>query len=586
MLQIEKQAGGKGENPLRDCGGKNMIIGLDVGGTHTDVVLLGENGVEREVKVPTDHTDLFNTVLSGLEKVSAGIDQKRIDRVVLSTTLTTNAIVQNKTAPTGMIVAGGPGIDPEHYRTNEHYYCVSGSVDHRGRETEPVDRSRIEKIGERLRKEGIRQVGVVSKFSVRNPAQELLIKQILGDSFDKIFLGHAVSGKLNFSRRIATTYINAAVYPIHKEFFEAVRRSLTKKGFSMPIHILKADGGTMNFDSSLDYPGQTILSGPAASVMGSIAFATPGEENLVLDIGGTTTDMSILMDRTPLLNPLGIGLGFYKTIIRSLETLSVGIGGDSHARVENGELKIGPGRLGPAMAYGGPAPTPTDAMAVLGIIEDIDKEASLRGLKPISEEMNMDVEEAARKIFDKTCGKIVENARRMVGEINRKPVYTVHEVYEDYTVKPTKVLVLGGPANYFADNLSKLFDLEVKVVPRWSVANAIGAALARTTCEVTLHVDTERGTAAAPEENFSRKVPNDFSKKQALEIAFDLLEKKAVARGADKKDLVMEVLEELEFNMVRGFYTAGKNIRVKVQVKPGLIFSFDKKSKKNTNNPK
>ena len=98
-----------------------MIIGLDVGGTHTDVVLLGENGVEREGKVATDHADLFRTVLSGLEKVTEGIDQSRIDRAVLSTTLTTNAIVQNKLVPTGMVVAGGPGIDPEHYRTNEHY---------------------------------------------------------------------------------------------------------------------------------------------------------------------------------------------------------------------------------------------------------------------------------------------------------------------------------------------------------------------------------------------------------------------------------------------------------------------------------
>ncbi len=555
-----------------------MIIGLDVGGTHTDVVLLGENGVEREIKVPTDHADLFNTVLSGLEKVSAGIDHKEIERAVLSTTLTTNAIVQNKTALAGMIVSGGPGIDPGNYRTNEHYYCVSGSIDHRGRETEPIDSNRIEKIGNQLLKDGVRLLGVVSKFSVRNPAHELQIKKILGDSFEKFFLGHAVSGKLNFPRRIATTYINAAVYPIHKDFFEAVRRSLAHKGFSMPIHILKADGGTMNFESSLDYPGQTILSGPAASVMGSIAFATAGEENLVLDIGGTTTDMSILMDRTPLLNPLGIGLGPYKTIIRSLETLSIGIGGDSRVRVEDGELKIGPERIGSAMAYGGPAPTPTDAMAVLGILGDIDKEASLRGLKPIAEEMKMDVEQAAREIFDRTCGRIVECARRMVDEINRKPVYTVHEVYEDYTVKPSKVLVLGGPANCFADQLAKMFDLEVKVVPRWTVANAIGAAVARTTCEVTLHVDTERGIAAAPEENFSRKVPNDFSKKQALDVAFDLLEKKAISRGADKKDLVMEVLEELEFNMVRGFYTAGKNIRVKVQVKPGLIFSFDKKT--------
>ncbi len=557
-----------------------MIIGLDVGGTHTDVVLVTDQGIEKEVKVITDHADLFSTVLTGLEKITDGIDHTIINRVVLSTTLTTNAIVQNKIAPVGMIVAGGPGINPEHYRTNSHYYCVAGSIDHRGRETEPVNIAEIEKIRDQFKKDGILYAGVVSKFSVRNPQHELQIKEILGESVDKIFMGHRISGKLNFPRRIATAFINAAVYPIHKEFFEAVKGSLTQKGFTMPIHILKADGGTMNFDSSLDFPGQTILSGPAASVMGSIAFSHSDQESLVLDIGGTTTDMAVLINRVPVLNPLGIQLDRYKTIIRSMATQSIGIGGDSYVRIENGKLKVGPERKGPALAYGGPALTPTDALAALDIMQDLNKEASVSGIKPIAEALNLSVEQTAQKIFDQTCGEIVGHCEKLVADINSKPVYTVHEVYEDYTVKPEKVLVLGGPAHHFAANLEKHFNLKVKVVPRWSVANAIGAALARTTCEVNLFVDTERGKATAPEENFSRKIPSDFTKESAIKIAFDLLEKKAVSRGADSGDLVMEVLEALEFNMVRGFYTAGKNIRIKVQVKPGLIHGYEQISKR------
>jgi N-methylhydantoinase A len=552
-----------------------MIIGLDVGGTHTDVVLIGDQGVEREAKVITNHEDLFNTVLEGLEKITEGVNHKEINRAVLSTTLTTNAIVQNKLVPVGMIVAGGPGIDPEYYRTNTDYFCVKGSIDHRGRETDPVNRLEIEQIRSHFKKNGIRFVGIVSKFSVRNPQHELVIKEILGNDFDKVFMGHQLSGKLNFPRRVATTYINAAVYPIHKVFFEAVKRSLNEKGFTMPIHILKADGGTMNFDSSVDFPGQTILSGPAASVMGSIAFASPNEENLVLDIGGTTTDMSVLIDRVPVLNPLGIQLDSYKSIIRSLATRSIGIGGDSHVRFENGELKVGPERKGPALAYGGPALTPTDALIALDIIPETNKDASVSGLKPLAETLKLSVDQTAGKIFDQTCREIIKHANKMVWEINSKPVYTVHEVYEDYTVKPKKVLVLGGPAQHFAPNLENLFNLKVKVIPRWAVANAIGAALARTTCEVTLFVDTEQGKAHAPEENFSQNVPHKFSKEDALKIAYNLLEKKAVMRGADPRDLAMEVLEDLEFNMVRGFYTTGKNIRIKVQVKPGLIHGYD-----------
>ena len=116
-----------------------MIIGLDVGGTHTDVVLLDNQGLRQEVKVPTDPTDLFNSVLSGLTAITEDIDPAAVDRLVLSTTLTTNAVIQDKTPPVGMIVSSGPGLDPEFYRTNAYYFPVAGSIDHRGREVDPID---------------------------------------------------------------------------------------------------------------------------------------------------------------------------------------------------------------------------------------------------------------------------------------------------------------------------------------------------------------------------------------------------------------------------------------------------------------
>ena len=106
------------------------------------------------------------------------------------------------------------------------------------------------------------------------------------------------------------------------------------------------------------------------------------------------------------------------------------------------------------------------------------------------------------------------------------------------------------------------------------MANAIGAALARTTCEVTLFADTQQEIVSAPEENFAEPVDRNFSKEMAVEKAFGLLRDKAIKIGADTEDLEMEVTESLQFNMVRGFYTAGRNIRVKVQVKPGLIHGY------------
>ena len=552
-----------------------MIIGLDVGGTHTDVVLVDRDGLQKEIKVITDPSDLFQSVLSGLDAVTADIDPSDIKRIVLSTTLTTNAIVQNQISPVGMIVSSGPGIDPEFYRTNSHYFTVAGSIDHRGREIEPINEDEIREIADQLQKEGIDHIGIVGKFSIRNPSHELRISEILQNSFEKTFMGHKISGNFNFGRRIATTYLNAAVYPLHREFYQAVQKSLTTKGLNVPLRLLKADGGNLNFESSIDYPAQTILSGPAASVMGAVAFGPDNEDTLVMDIGGTTTDMAVLINRAPVLNPLGIKLGDYKTLIRSLETLSLGLGGDSAVRINGEKLVVGPARLGPAMAYGGPQPTPTDALFVLEDIPGGSREKSIEGLTPLAKQLRTSVRSLAADIIDVTCKKILSAARRLIYQINRKPVYTVHELQEGYVVQPKAILVLGGPAPYFARYLENMSEYPVRVVPHWKVANAIGAALARTTCEVNFFADTERGIAEALEENFSRRVDHSFDREAAIRQALDLLEAKAIDRGANPDYLETEVLEALQFNMVRGFNTTGKNIRVKVQVKPGLIHGYD-----------
>jgi N-methylhydantoinase A/oxoprolinase/acetone carboxylase beta subunit len=553
----------------------DVIIGLDVGGTHTDVVLLRDDGIAKNIKVPTEPTRLFETVQEGLERVLEGIEPQAIHRVVLSTTLTTNAIVQNKMAPVGMIVSSGPGLDPELFRTHPHYYAVSGSIDHRGREIAPVNEQEIKDIAAKLKAEGIRYAGVVTKFSVRNPQQELQIQQILEKSLDKVFTGHRISGNLNFPRRIATTHLNASVYPVHREFFEAVTNSLAQKGLQVPIHILKADGGTMNFRASMDFPGQTILSGPAASIMGAIAFAPEEESSIVLDIGGTTTDIAVLVNQTPLLHPLGIQLGGYQTLIRALHTHSIGIGGDSAISVENGDWVIGPERRGPALAYGGPCPTPTDALHILKIMNEGDLEKARQGFQPLADALNMSVTEAARQVLNQTCRLILQAVAEMIEQVNSQPVYTVHEVYEGQKISPRVALVIGGPAPAFAEQLEALSDFKVGVVPRWKVANAIGAALARTTCEVTLYADTHQEIAMAPEENFREEVPENFAMEDAIATAKDLLHQKAVQRGAGADDLEMEIVEKLQFNMVRGFYAAGRNIRVRAQIKPGLINEYD-----------
>ncbi len=553
-----------------------MIIGIDVGGTHTDAVLLSHNGIEKKVKVSTDSADLFNTILSGFSQLLEGIDPKAIERVVISTTLTTNAIVQQNMKPVGMIVSAGPGIDPKLFKTGEHYYCVAGSINHRGREKAPVNEMEIEDMAKKMKKAGIEYVGVVSKFCVRNPSHEVLIRRILNKFFNKVFLGHHVSGNLNFPRRIATTHLNAAVFALHKSFFEAVKDSLEEKGLTLPIQILKADGGTMTLESSMDFPGQTVLSGPAASIMGAIPYATAKEDAIVLDIGGTTTDIAFLVDKAPLFEPVGIRRGKYKSLIRSLRTDSKGIGGDSTVRVRDTGLHIGPDRQGPAMAFGGPEPTPTDALVVLGLMEEGSKENAQKGIEKIAQQLDVSIEAAADQIFKKCCAIILKKTFEMIDKINSKPVYTVHEFLEGYKISPRKILLLGGPAPYFAKKIEELYHIEAQVVPESSVANAIGAALARTTCEVSLNADTEQGIVTAHEEDFAEPISKTYSDDDLVETAHTLLKEKAINAGADPDNLEqVEVVEFQKFNIVRNFSPRGKIFRTKMQLKPGLIKGYE-----------
>ncbi len=552
-----------------------MIIGLDVGGTHTDVVLISSEGLINQVKVPTDPQDLYSSVLEGLNEILKGTKLDSIERIVLSTTLTTNAVVSGTLEPVGLIVSSGPGINPEYYRIGDHYFCVQGSIDHRGREVQPIEPMEIEAISSRLRTDGIKSVGVIGKFSVRNPSHENKIVKLLKNGFDYILAGHRISGNLNFPRRIATVYLYSAVYKIHRNFFNAVVDSLKSKGIKVPIHILKADGGTMSVEASLQFPGQTILSGPAASVMGAVPYANDSAESLVLDIGGTTTDMAILVKRVPLLEPLGIELGGFKTLIRALKTKSVPLGGDSLISItENKELVIGPKRVGPAMAFGGSEPTPTDALVFLGIMKAGDSEKARYAMDKIAEKLGISNVDAAQKVYSQFCQKLINTAFKMVDEINERPVYTVHEFLEGYKVKPSEILILGGPAPYFSEKISEISKLPVRVVPNWNVANALGAALARATSEITLFVDTERGIAAAPEEDFYKPVDKNFTMDDAKKLAFSILKEKVTREGGTPEEMEMEVLEEQQFNMVRGFYTTGKNIRIRVQVKPGLIKNY------------
>jgi len=551
-----------------------MILGIDVGGTHTDAVLIEGLKIKKKAKVLTNDKNLLDSLLTVINELLKGENTATLKRVVLSTTISTNAIVQNKTDRVSLVLISGPGISPSLMKTDEYTHFASGYVNHRGIEITKIDPEEIRWIDKKIEEENIRHIGVVGKFSTRNPGQEIRIRDILGKRPRHISLGHRMSGHLNFPRRISTTFLNAAIWELYNDFVKQVLDSIRHRGLSVPIYILKADGGTIDISESVESPVQTILSGPAASVMGVLSLFDRKEDAIALDIGGTTTDIALFADGVPLLEVFGITINGHKTLIRGLRTLSIGVGGDSKIKFENDMMTIGPEREGPAAAFGGPFPTPTDAMIILGLTSIGDREKAASAIKEIALKMHVSIMEAAETIIDHTCRKIASHVSEMIKEINNKPVYTIHDMLEGKKLCPKSLYIVGGPAQAISSKLGNILGCPAYISEHAEVANAIGAALARTTAEITVLADTERRTLTIGEEGIQITIPSEFSRQDATRVGIEKLKELAVRMGAKEEDLEIEVIESQEFNMVREFQKTGKNIRVKLQVKPGLITGY------------
>ena len=549
-----------------------MILGIDVGGTHTDAVLVENLQLINKAKVLTNQNNIMASLLEAATKLISDDNIGKIERIVLSTTISTNAIVQNKTNRVAMVLFCGPGLSPSDLNAGRDAFFAQGYVNHRGIPVKNIDSREMERISDEISENAIRYIGVVGKFSSRNPQQEMDAACLLQSGSRNISMGHTLSGQLNFPRRIATTYLNAAIHDIYLNFAGDVEKFVNRLGVNVPVYILKADGGTILMDQSVNCPVQTIHSGPAAGIMGVLATACIAEDAVALDIGGTTTDISVFADGVPLLDPSGVTIDDRKTLIRGLQTRSIGVGGDSVVKIENGDLCIGPHREGAAAALGGRFPTPTDAMIVCGIVDLGNKQKAKDAIAPLAEKLGRTIDEAAQAIVEKTASLIACTVKNMLTEINNKPVYTIHELLEGKIIQPRMLYVVGGPAA-LAPYIAKELDYPYTIPEHSEVSNALGVALARTTAEISIHADTEKKELILSEEGQVQSIPGNFSLNDAIAVGRKALREKAVQMGAQPEDIVMEVTESQEFNMIRNFYTTGKNIRVKVQIKPGLISS-------------
>lgn len=569
-----------------------MLIGIDVGGTTTDAVLIRNGEVYSTAKVPTESGNLLKSLLGALDEVSRGVPPEQFKRVVFSTTVITNLIAEGKTDHVALLLVPGPGVNPASYVFPESFY-FKGAMDYRGREIQPLDEAEVRDAVDKIKEQGFSRVAVVSKFGQRNPSHELRIQEILREMHPecKVELGHKVSGKLNFPRRVATSMLASATGERYQKFVTEIKKALEERKIAAPVYILKADGGTLPIEKSIEFPVETIFSGPAASTIGALALTPEGQTSVVVDIGGTTTDLALILSGKPLIASKGAKLGNFLTHVRAFAVRSIAVGGDSIVRVretENGfkTVTIGPEREGPAYCMGGEKPTPTDALRVLGLIEVGDSERANKIIASVASCLGKTETEAASLIVDTTAEMIAQAVREMFLEWEQEPAYRIWEVLQTKKERPDNVIGIGGGAKGLIAGVAEKLNAK-PVVPEYSeVGNAIGAAVARPTLTLNLHIDTEQKVYSVAEDgeiaglrftdigNFNR-----MRSEEAEAFAAKLLRDRAKRFGISEYADEAEIVNSEVFNVVEGWSTVGRLFDVSMQIPAGLIPEWNRREK-------
>ncbi len=239
-----------------------MLIGLDVGGTFTDAVLIDEGEIVRKIKFPTARDDLLNSLLNALTPLLETAGSHAIQRIVTSTTLITNLIATGAIEPVALVLTPGPGLNPHTYQFDAaRTFMLSGAIDFRGREIEPLKDEEVVGCVEEIKRLQLRRVAIVGKFSQRNSIHEQAIAGAFARHAPDIQLvqGHQVSSQLNYPRRVTTALLTLATREEFRKFYGQVVAALTRRGITAPLYILKADGGTLPFEQALDRPVETIF---------------------------------------------------------------------------------------------------------------------------------------------------------------------------------------------------------------------------------------------------------------------------------------------------------------------------------------
>ena len=571
-----------------------MLLGLDVGGTFTDAVIIDGHRVVSTAKRRTTKDNLMQGIGEALDAVLDSCDTSNIEQVTLSTTVVTNTIVEEKEQVVDLYVVTGPGRNVDDIFPVSPIY-LQGYTDHRGIVVERTSTDGVRGIARMVQeRSGTDLAAVSAKFGVRNPQEELSITETLQETYNTISNGSLLSGSLNFPRRTISAYFNSAVTPVFTVFKKNVEDALSVRNIKAPLHILKADGGSLPMEHMVSRPVETAFTGPAATVLGLSALGAIGNMHTVaLDIGGTTTDISLWKQGKPLMTKNGVSIREYPSAVRSFAVTSVGIGGESVVRIVDGKITVGPERVGPSAALGGHEPTLGDALIVLGHASYGDAELATQSLQQLAHLLqanwkhgecedalgnhnsekqwihNVSALDVAQLIVKKALETIQHGIDEVVRTENKRPVYVVADIVNPDVFVPAQIVVVGGTAPSLGPSLGEYLNLPVTIPENAAVANAIGAALALSTIELTVHVDTKRRLLVIPELGVKQQTCTLKRAEQVVERAKEALGEEALRLGLDKMQEV-EVISIEDFPVVEGWQSMERLITVKVQLEAGV----------------
>jgi N-methylhydantoinase A/oxoprolinase/acetone carboxylase beta subunit len=334
---------------------------------------------------------------------------------------------------------------------------------------------------------------------------------------------------------------------------------------------LTADGGALSPEEARDRPVLALAAGPAAGLLGLWSLAGLEGDALMVDMGGTSTDLAVMADGRPLTTAEGLDIAGKPTLVRAFLTRSLALGGDLGLLVREGRVEVAERRQGPPLALspgevGVRPPTFTDALNCLGLTSLGQVEASRAALARLDE--TRPPEGAAARALDRALELISQAARDFLDQVNRRPVYTLSALRLTRPVQPEAAAFLGGPAEALARPVGAALGLRPVVPPQAALANAVGAARARPSLAAELYADTAQALMTIPALGRTMTIGRDYTQARAEK---DLLEALGEALAGLPEAGPPQVTESERFNQLSGRGRADKIYRVRAQARAGFL---------------